>query len=94
VQLADIFLILTPIRSYFIAHRTLVISSNATDLVTGQLPPLSIIALPAQSSILIGPALSLIFALTSVLTKALIRLDIRHQFARGDAVVAVGMVGH
>ena len=53
VQLADILLILVLIRSCFSTHRILVISSNATDLLPRQLPPLSIIALPAQSGILL-----------------------------------------
>jgi hypothetical protein len=71
-------------------------SSNDSDpsaLLPNQSPPLSVITATDQRGVvLIATALSLSFALISMLIRLFIRLEFRHRFARDDAVAVVAMV--
>jgi hypothetical protein len=68
-------------------------ASNATELLPGQSPPLSIITSTNQSGIvIIAAALGLAFSGISLLLRVFIRLDFRNQFAKDDVAAIASMV--
>ena len=68
-------------------------ASNATELLPGQSPPLSIITSTNQSGVvIIAAALGLAFSGISLLLRVFIRLDFRNQFAKDDVAAIASMV--
>jgi len=67
--------------------------SNSTTLLPGQGAPIAIITATDQSGIvLIATALALAISLTSLLMRAYMQLQIRHQFSQDDYLTMGSMV--
>jgi hypothetical protein len=69
-------------------------TSNGTELLPGQSPPLTVITSTDSSGIvLIATTLALAFALISLLIRLFIRLEFRHQVSSDDIAATLAMVG-
>jgi len=67
--------------------------SNSTTLLPGQSAPIAIITATDQSGIvLIATALALAVALTSLLMRVYMQLQIRHQFSHDDFITMGSIV--
>ena len=68
-------------------------ASNATGLLPGQSPALSVISAADHGGlVLIATAVAMSFALISILLRLFIRLDFRQSLGRDDLLAGLSMV--